>query len=157
MLLVCLFFFVTDFAGNCACRSNLVHPQTIEQDEEKENFSNIKRRHIESVVNQLPLGKIIILHKRTRSVDYAKYNIDPADCKIFREIVKRRYEENEDEIAQLISDSAERYRRAVLAPHVRIINLRRNRRASLPDDMPLPTVSRASRSESPISLDAALD
>jgi len=154
MMLFCLFFFATDFAGNCACRSAQVTP---EPTEERENFDSIKRKHIQSVVDKLPLGKIIVLHARARSVDYAAYNINPEDCIYFRECVRQRYDENEEEIHEIMTSQNERYRRVVFAPHVHIVNLRRNRRQSMPEGTTFPNVSAASGSESPVSLDHALD
>lgn len=148
MMLICFFFFVSNFAGNGCSRSISVHP-IIEPEEQKDNFDSVKQKHIEQVVDNLSLPKIAMLHCRTKSVDYVKYNISPEDCVYFRNCIQRRFEENEDACRKMLEDSAEKYRRIVFAPHVHQMNLKRNRRATLPASLP----SQVSRSASSVSLD----
>jgi hypothetical protein len=149
MWLICYLFF-SGFAGNCgSSRSVAPAPDPIE---EKQNFTHIKRRHIEETVNAIPLPKIAILHRKAKSIDYSKHAIDPQDCVYFRECVARRYEENEEEINGFLQESAERYRRVVFAPAVHLVNLRRARRMTLPADLPREIIE-ASVSRSSVSLD----
>lgn len=149
MWLICYLFF-SSYAGNCGSSRSITPIQ--DQIEEKEEFAHIKRKHIEETVLKIPLPKIAILHRKCKSVDYSKYNIDVDDCRYFRECVKQRYEDNEEEIYQMLQDTANRYRQNVYSAHVHAINLRRARRMTLPVELPTARVE-VSRSRSSVSLD----
>jgi hypothetical protein len=136
------------YPGNgCISKHTVVEPIE-EKEEKKDNFDDVKRRHIEQTVNRLPLPRIIVLHRHAKTVDFAKYNMNPEDVAYFRECVQKRYDDNEDDINEIINYSNERYRRVVFAPKVQILNNRRNRRKTLLDKLP----SQVERSKSSVSL-----
>lgn len=56
---------------------------------------------IKSRVDGLALHKIILLHRRAHTIDYAKFKLNPVDERRFREEVAARYMANTQEIEKL--------------------------------------------------------
>lgn len=56
---------------------------------------------IKSRVDGLALHKIILLHRRAHTIDYAKFKLNPVDEKRFRAEVAARYLANTEEIKKL--------------------------------------------------------
>lgn len=95
----------------------------------KELFDQREQEIIKSI-SAIPLPQIFILHQRSKTVDFSKYNLDDDEIKVFRAAVATRFEENRAEIELICRDSIERYRVSMLTAPAR--EKMRSRRSRLP-------------------------
>jgi len=81
---------------------------------------------IKSRVEGLALHKIILLHRRAHTIDYAKFKLNPVDERRFRDEVAARYLANTEEIQKLESRLHEAFHPA--DTHTPVVTKRRQYR-----------------------------
>jgi hypothetical protein len=78
-----------------------------DQKEAADRYRQERSQQIESVVSSIALPRILILHFRSHTEDFSKFDIDPEEQKIFQDAVARRYELNKETIKAMLVKSME--------------------------------------------------
>lgn len=140
MLLVFMLTYASAIVGGGACSSdgNKVkslakrysssHAVVRTSEEEQSYFRERRRREINQIVENAPLGTLYMLRRTLDDAYLDRFSIDATEKKIFQDAVIRRYDLNRDAIDKVVAESIEKWRRHNLTATARLKMANRRRR-----------------------------